>query len=191
MKNFFERTKNKAVTFFICFYAKHKKRLTGLWTAVGIVMLLGIISGSSEIFPIDWAVFLKSSGVYGFGGRFASNFFLHIAYFALVYTAVIGRYFSVAGYITVFFTAFKLGAGMSALTALYGFSGFVNAVLIYLPVNVVLLATLSSYLLVCMENCCGNGINRIKSCYIDALKLSLYFLPVVLVIDIIAFVILL
>jgi hypothetical protein len=190
MKNFFGKAKTDFVTFFVFFYAKNKKTLTKLWILLAVVMVLGIASGAANAERFLGGLYLFKN--FGAGARFFDNFFLHIAYFALVYLAVINLYCSAAGFITVFFAAFKLGSGLSAMTAVYGFGGFVNALLIHLPVNLILIAALSSYLLVCIGHSGGyknRGPGRIKPCYGLALKESLFFLLPVLAVDIAAFLI--
>jgi hypothetical protein len=190
MKNFFEKAKTDVVTFFIFFYAKNKKTLTKLWVALAVVTVLGIASGAANSERFLNGLYLFKN--FGIGVRFFDNIFLHIAYFVLVYLAVINLYCSAAGFITVFFAAFKLGSGLSAITAVYGFGGFVNALLIHLPVNLILIAGLSSYLLVCIGHSGGyknRGSGRIKPCYSLALKESLFFLIPVLAVDVAAFLI--
>ncbi|MDR3264278.1 MAG: hypothetical protein LBT30_08225 [Clostridiales bacterium] len=193
-KNFFDRTKTDFTDYFTCFYAKNKNRLGRLWIAVGAFFLIGIISGltHSERFFVDNFFLIKNLGAYGGGMKFASFFFLHTAYFAIAYITVCNLYCSLAGFAAIFAVAFKLGSSIAALIALYGIGGLVNAVLVYIPVNAVLLAALSSYLLVCTEHSGGfknRGLNRFKPSYKAALRESLYFLPVVLAADILAFVI--
>ncbi|MDR2091588.1 MAG: hypothetical protein LBP62_08095 [Clostridiales bacterium] len=192
MKKFFEKIKADTAMFFVFFYAKNKKTLTKLWIALAVVMFVGVASGAANSERFLSGLYLFKS--FGAGVRFFDNFFLHIAYFALVYLAVINLYCSAAGFITVFFAAFKLGSGMAAMTAVYGFGGFVNAILIHLPVNLILIAALSAYLLVCVGHSGGrknHGAGMIKPCYHLAAKESLFFLIPVLVVDIAAFLIVL
>ncbi|MDR3294117.1 MAG: hypothetical protein LBT20_08465 [Clostridiales bacterium] len=196
MKTYFERIKRDFILFYTGFYLKHSKSLRKLWAFAAVALILGIISGiaNSERFLVENFFHLKSIGAYANAPHFFGTFLLHLAYFALIYIAVINFYCSVAGFITVFFIAFRLGAALSALVAVYGFMGFVNALVVYLPVNLVLLAALTAYLLICIELSGGfknRGINRCKPSYKAALRHCLYFLPAVALIDLAAFVVIL
>ncbi|MDR2047663.1 MAG: hypothetical protein LBP79_07255 [Clostridiales bacterium] len=195
MKKFFEKTKIETVTYFACFYANNKNFMIKLWTALAVTALIGVASGAANaerFFSGTHAYLFKSLAAFGGVGFFEG--LLHAVYFALVYLAAVNIYLSAVGFVTVFYAAFKLGAGMAAMTALYGLGGFINAILIYLPVNLILTAALSSYLAVCLDySRRGKRLTpeKRKPCYTAALREGLYFLIPVFAADIIAYLILL
>ncbi|MDR1940160.1 MAG: hypothetical protein LBQ40_05120 [Clostridiales bacterium] len=191
----FDGIRREAGDYYSRFWAKNKAALTAVLGAAAIAVVLGVIAGASnaERYIADDYFLLRGAGTLAGGRRFAVNFLLHTAYFAVVYVTVVNFYCSAAGFITVAAVAFKLGASAASLVAISGLGGFINALVIYLPVNAAVITCLTGYLLVCIENSGlkKRGVKYREPRYSNAAKQLVYFLTPALLVDLAAFVLIL
>lgn len=178
IREFWENLRKNIPGFYAELYGRNKNRLFWLWGLSAAALIIGLFSGAASA-----QRYLPFSFV---GARFSEMFLTHLLYFFVIYLTACHFSLGAAGAAVLLMTAFRLGACMSSLTALYGIGGFFRALFIYLPVNAVLIACLSCYLSVCFD-CSRKSSPQLKKRCLYALKLSVYFIPIVFLTDVIAF----